>query len=400
MHAPGPASNTQRNVYVFGVTSFFNDIATEMAYWVLPAFVVSLGGGPAALGVIEGIAESVAALGQLFSGYLTDRITHRKPLVVAGYFAANVVKPFLAISTQWWHILLVRFSDRMAKGLRATPRDVILAGSVPKEKIGSAYGLLQSMDSAGAVLGPLLALFILSRSGNVRTVFWWAAAPGALAFLVVLLAKEVRTGKASVAPGKASATAAVNLPARFYYMLLAVLIFSLGNSSDMFLVLRAQQSGISLKFAPLLGLVFNLTYTLASWPAGWFSDRFSKPAIAASGYLVFAATYFVFAKAPSHAALWIMMSCYGFYYALTSPVLRALVVETVPADSRGRAFGIFYFVTSITALLASLITGELWKHFGPELPFSLSALLALIAAAMLFAAFVKSPRSNRQRVTA
>jgi MFS family permease len=399
MHAPGPAPNTQRNVYVFGVTSFFNDIATEMAYWVLPAFVVSLGGGPAALGVIEGIAESVAALGQLFSGYLTDRITHRKPLVIAGYFAANVVKPFLAISTQWWHILLIRFSDRMAKGLRATPRDVILAGSVPKEKIGSAYGLLQSMDSAGAVLGPLLALFILSRSGNVRTVFWWAAAPGALAFLVVLLAKEVRTRKASAASGEHRSTA-VHLPARFFYMLFAVLIFSLGNSSDMFLVLRAQQSGISLKFAPLLGLVFNLTYTLASWPAGWFSDRFSKPAIAASGYLVFAATYFVFAKAPSHAALWIMMACYGFYYALTSPVLRALVVETVPADSRGRAFGIFYFVTSITALLASVITGELWKHFGPELPFSLSALLALIAAAMLFAAFLKSPSNNKESVTA
>jgi MFS family permease len=395
MHAPGPAPNAQRNVYIFGATSFFNDIATEMAYWVLPAFVVSLGGGPAALGVIEGIAESVAALGQLFSGYLTDRMTHRKPLVVAGYFAANVVKPFLAISTHWWHILLVRFSDRMAKGLRATPRDVMLAGSVPKSQIGSAYGLLQSMDSAGAVIGPLLALFILSRSGNVRTVFWWAAAPGALAFLAVLLAKEVRTVKASGRPDSPASTAA-HLPARFYYMLLAVLIFSLGNSSDMFLVLRAQQSGISLKFAPLLGLVFNLTYTLASWPAGWFSDRFSKPAIAVSGYVVFAATYFVFAKAPSHAALWIMMSCYGFYYALTSPVLRALVVETVPADSRGRAFGIFYFVTSITALLASLITGELWKHFGPELPFSLSALLALIAAAMLFAAFLKSPRNSKE----
>jgi MFS family permease len=169
-------------------------------------------------------------------------------------------------------------------------------------------------------------------------------------------------------------------------MLAAVLVFSLGNSSDAFLVLRAQQAGIGAAFAPLLGLVFNVTYTLGAWPAGWLSDRRSKPVIAAIGYLVFAATYAVFASAPSRAALWGMMAMYGLYYALTSPVLRALVVETVSPESRGRAFGIFYFSSSIAALLSSVLTGTLWKMFGPALPFYLSSALAVVGAAMLLAA--------------
>ena len=174
-----------RNIYAFGITSFLNDTATEMAYWVLPAFLVSLGAGPAQLGLIEGVAESVASFAKLFSGYLTDRIGRRKPLVVAGYAVANAVKPLLALATAWWHILLIRFSDRLAKGVRGAPRDVMVAESVPKEKLGSAYGLIQSMDSAGAIAGPLAALVLLARFG-IRGVFWAAAIPGALCVMVAL----------------------------------------------------------------------------------------------------------------------------------------------------------------------------------------------------------------------
>ncbi len=174
-----------RNIYAFGITSFLNDTATEMAYWVLPAFLVSLGAGPAQLGLIEGVAESVASFAKLFSGYLTDRIGRRKPLVVAGYAVANAVKPLLALATAWWHILLIRFSDRLAKGVRGAPRDVMVAESVPKEKLGSAYGLIQSMDSAGAIAGPLAALILLARYG-IRGVFWAAAIPGALCVMVAL----------------------------------------------------------------------------------------------------------------------------------------------------------------------------------------------------------------------
>src|SRR5258707_8017242 len=178
-------SPSARNIYAFGATSFLNDTASEMAYWVLPAFLVSLGAGPAQLGLIEGLAESVASFANLFSGYLTDRVDRRKPLVVAGYFVANAVKPLLAVVTAWGHILLIRFSDRLAKGVRGAPRDVMVAESVPKQRLGAAYGLIQSMDSAGALVGPLAALLLVAHYG-IRGVFLAAAVPGALAVLVAI----------------------------------------------------------------------------------------------------------------------------------------------------------------------------------------------------------------------
>src|SRR5258708_37735595 len=180
-----PQPSSARDIYAFGTPSFRNDTASEMAYWVLPAFLASLGAGPAQLGLIEGVAESVASFAKLFSGYLTDRIERRKPLVVAGYFVGNAVKPLLAVAGAWWHILLIRFSDRLAKGVRGAPRDVMVAESVPKERLGSAYGLIQSMDSAGAIAGPLAALVLLARYG-IRGVFWAAAVPGALCVMVAL----------------------------------------------------------------------------------------------------------------------------------------------------------------------------------------------------------------------
>jgi MFS family permease len=386
-----------RNIYAFGVTSFLNDTATEMAYWVLPAFLASLGAGPAQLGLIEGVAESVASFAKLFSGYLTDRIDRRKPVVVAGYFVANAVKPILAIATAWWHILIIRFTDRLAKGVRGAPRDVMVAEAVPKNQLGSAYGLIQSLDSAGAIAGPLAALVLLARYG-IRSVFWAAAVPGALCVLVALLGiRETKrprekdaAARTSAKPGAASkkmsseeAGQSLHLPASFYFVIVAVTLFSLGNSSDMFLVLRAQNVGIRVALAPLLGLVFNITYTLASWPAGWFSDRVSRRLVGSVGYVIFAAVYFVFGRAPSTLAIWIAMAVYGFYNALTQPVLKALVVESVAEHVRGRALGIYFFATSVATLAASLITGELWKHYGAAIPFYFSAALALVAAGLL-----------------
>src|SRR5260221_5033793 len=199
---PPPTAAQRSNVYVFGASSFLNDTASEMAYWVLPAFLASLGVGPEKLGVIEGIAESVASFAKLFSGYLADRLPRRKPLVVVGYLVANAVKPALAMVTSWWHVLFIRFADRLAKGVRGAPRDVMLAESVPSEKVGSAFGLLQSMDSAGAIAGPLLALWIL-RGHDVRTVFWLAGIPGGLTVLIAWLGiREVRMTRAPEARAK------------------------------------------------------------------------------------------------------------------------------------------------------------------------------------------------------
>lgn len=389
--------STDRNIYVFGITSFLNDTATEMAYWVLPAFLASLGAGPAQLGLIEGVAESVASFAKLFSGYLTDRIERRKPVVVAGYAVANAVKPLLAVVTAWPQILAIRFADRLAKGVRGAPRDVMVAESVPKNRLGSAYGLIQSMDSAGAIAGPLAALVLLARFG-IRSVFWAAAVPGALCVLVALLGiRETKRQPKKIAADLTTANARsdisdhrenrsiekITLPASFYLVLVAVTLFSIGNSSDMFLVLRAQNVGIAVALAPLLGLIFNITYTLASWPAGWFSDRVSRRLVGSVGYVIFAVVYFIFGRASSTLTIWIAMAVYGFYYALTQPVLKALVVETVGENVRGRALGIYFFVTSVATLAASLITGELWKHYGAAIPFYFSAGMALVAAGLL-----------------
>jgi MFS family permease len=404
------SQSTPRNIYAFGVTSFLNDTASEMAYWVLPAFLASLGAGPAQLGIIEGVAESVASFAKLFSGYVTDKVTQRKPIVVGGYIVANAVKPLLALVSSWWQILGIRFSDRFAKGIRGTARDVMVAESVDKSALGSAYGLIQAMDSAGAIAGPLLALAIIGRFG-MRGVFASAAVPGALCVIVAWVGiREARRGKnggglelpraqegaelRSAWTGETPVPTLTSrphtgwlprLPGGFYYVLVVVTLFSLGNSSDMFLVLRAGNIGIPASRAPLLGLVFNITFTLASWPAGKFSDRFSRSAIAAAGYFVFAVVYFVFALAPSQAAIWMTMAFYGLFYALTNPVLKALVVESVEGDVRGRALGIFSFLTSVTTLLSSVITGALWKAYGPAVPFYFSAGIAAASAAALLA---------------
>ena len=403
---PFPES-TPRNVYVFGLTSFLNDTASEMAYWVLPAFLASLGAGPAQLGIIEGIAESVASFAKLFSGYVTDKVSHRKPIVVGGYLVANAVKPLLALVSSWWQILGIRFSDRFAKGVRGTARDVMVADSVDKSALGSAYGLIQSMDSAGAIAGPLLALAIIGRFG-MRGVFASAAIPGALCVIVAWVGiREVHRAKDSLVERRASPRACPErsrrvqaerssvaparfewlpkLPLAFYYVLAVVTLFSLGNSSDMFLVLRAGNIGIPASRAPLLGLVFNVMFTLLSWPAGHFSDRFSRSAIAAAGFFVFAIVYFVFALAPSQLAIWLTMAFYGLFYALTNPVLKALVVESVAGDVRGRALGIYSFLTSVTTLLSSVITGALWKVYGPAVPFYFSAGIAAVSAVALLA---------------
>lgn len=400
-----------------------------MAYWVLPAFLGTLGAGPEQLGLIEGIAESVASFAKLYSGRLADKLPRRKPMVVAGYAVANLAKPLLATVTSWWQVLFIRFSDRLAKGVRGAPRDVLVAESVANEHAGSAFGLLQAMDSAGAILGPLSALLLLHYGFDLRHIFLFAAIPGGLAIVVVtLFARETKKQDAGSrkqeAGGRAdlrsaqthelssrakpaaadesrdlgfqspdhTITQSRKLPRSFYFVLAALAIFSIGNSSDMFLVLRAQNAGVAASFAPLLGLVFNIVYTATSWPAGKLADRFSKNALAAAGFLVFAIVYFVFAADPARIAIWIAIGFYGLYYSLTQPVLKALVSNTVAPEHRGRAFGLFYFVTSVAALFASLLTGWLWKRFSPATPFYLSAALAFAAAIMLFVA----PRARRR----
>jgi MFS family permease len=455
------AGRLPRNVWALSWVSFFNDTSTEMSYWLLPQFLVGvLGAGPMVFGLIEGAAETVSSFGRLLSGWLSDRYRMRKPLVAAGYTAANVVKPFLAVATTWGQVFWIRFTDRAAKGFRGAPRDALLADSVSQAHRGSAFGLRQAMDTAGALLGPLAALALLPVfSGKVRTVFWLAAIPGAVAILLAWLAvSEVRPadgakiphqhrkGGASAPPcqgpqdyslsrgpdsplanglsglrdrkGAGAAPSAglkprpsdlmaqtaergqesriaphgqasldhVNWNRTLVVMLVAVGLFSLGNSSDLFLILRAQNLGVRAALAPALGLLFNLVYTSLSWPAGKLSDRVPRRILVVLGYFIYAAVYLGFALSRGPRLAWILFAVYGTYYATTEGVLRAWIADLVPSASRGSIYGVFNWLAGVAAFPASLLAGWLWRHYSPATPFFASAGFSFMAAAMLLLA--------------
>ena len=381
-----PRTPFPRNVRILGWTAFLNDAATEMSYWLLPQFLVGvLGAGPMVFGLIEGAAETVSSVGRLISGFLSDHWRRRKPLAAMGYTVANLAKPLLAIAPSWQWVFWIRFLDRAAKGFRAAPRDALIADSVPAGQRGAAFGFRQAMDSAGAMAGPLAAIVLLSHfAGDVRKVFWAAAIPGALSILLVWFGvREVRPALPAT-PAPRSFRSFWRMPnRRLSLMLVAVGLFSFANSSDLFLILRAQNLGVRPELAPVLGLLFNLFYTLLSWPAGRLSDRFSRRGFMMGGYLIYAGVYYGFARAESASAAWLLMPFYGLYYAMTEGVLKAWISDLVPSESRASVFGVFHWVAGFTAFPASLVAGWLWQTYSPSTPFYVSAGLATLAALLL-----------------
>jgi MFS family permease len=382
-----PSPDLSRNVRALGWVAFFNDTATEMSYWLLPQFLVSvLGAGPMVFGLMEGAAETVASVGRLFSGVLSDRWRRRKPLAAAGYTIANLAKPLLALAQSWGQVFWIRFADRAAKGFRAAPRDALIAESVPPEKRGAAFGFRQAMDSAGAIAGPLSAVLLLPFFlGDVRKVFWAASLPGLASILLAwFVVREIRPPAPSPGAPRPGLFNALRTGApRLILILVAVAMFSLGNSSDLFLILRAQNLGVRPELAPLLGLVFNAIYTAMSWPAGRLSDLVPRRALVVTGYLVYAGVYFGFASSHSALAVWILMPLYGLYYALTEGVMKAWISDLIPSPSRASVFGVFNWVVGVTAFPASLLAGWLWQHYSPATPFYFSAALSFLAAILL-----------------
>lgn len=381
------SSDLPRNVRALGWVAFFNDTATEMSYWLLPQFMVSvLGAGPMVFGLMEGAAETVASFGRLISGFLSDRLRRRKPLAAVGYTVANLAKPLLALAETWGQVFWIRFADRAAKGFRGAPRDALIADSVRPEERGAAFGFRQSMDSAGAIVGPLAAVLLLPLFlGNVRQVFWAASVPGLASVLLAwFMVREIRPAApppSSPRPGKLDSFRKNNR--RLTLVLAAVALFSLGNSSDLFLILRAQNLGVQAELAPMLGLIFNVVYTVLSWPAGKLSDRIPRRALVVLGYLIYSGVYFGFARSHTAQAVWLLMPLYGLYYALTEGVLKAWISDFVPSHSRASVFGLFNWVMGVTALPASLLAGWLWQHYSPAAPFYFSGGLAFFAAILL-----------------
>ena len=377
-----------RNVKAFAAVSFLTDVSSEMIYPLLPVFVTTvLGAGAGAVGTIEGIAESTASLLKLASGWWSDRV-RRKPLVLFGYGLAAVARPLMAMAGSAGQVLAVRMADRVGKGVRSSPRDALIADVVEPSQRGRAFGVHRAADNAGAVLGPLIAWALLQPMAMpVRFVMWWAAVPGALA--VVVIAVWVREGarsaaRVSVPPISAGAKPMLAPPATInveYWRYLAVLLlFTLGNSSDAFLLLRATQLGVPVALIPVLWACLSVVKSASSIPGGTLSDRVGRKPLIVGGWIVYSIVYILLAKANAAWQLWVLFAVYGVYFGLTEGVEKAMVADLVPAERRGAAYGWYNFTVGLGALPASVLFGVVWERWGAAAAFQMGAVIAALAA--------------------
>lgn len=390
-------SSLPRVVVWLGIVSLLTDVGTELIYPLLPLFLSDVLHAPRTfIGAVEGAAEATASLLKLVSGRLTDRAHRRKPLTVLGYGISSVVRPLIGLATQPWHVLVARVGDRVGKGLRTSPRDALLADAAPAEVRGRAYGFHQAMDNAGAIVGPVAATVLLAVGVGLRSVFWLAAIPGALAMAALIFG--VREPEPSATAKASSTMAPMDRDAKVSLTkyLVAVALFGLGNSSDAFLLLRAQQCGVAVRWVPMLWMAHNATKAALSTWGGALSDRVGRRGVIIAGWSVYALVYLGFGLAARQWHVWALFVGYGLYYALVEGTQRALVADLAPAGARGRAFGWYNAVVGIVALPASLSFGLLADRYGALVPFTASALLAA-AASLWLAAVVPSPSPAMQR---
>jgi len=381
-----------KNVLFLGVVSALTDVSSEMLYPVLPLFLTRTLRAPmTAVGLIEGAAEAVASLCKAASGVWSDRARRRKPFVVWGYGLSAASKPLLALAGAWPMVLVCRCLDRLGKGVRTSPRDALLAASVEPRHWGRAYGFHRAMDTAGAVVGPLVAVVLMSVFGwGFRSIFLAAAVPAALGVLVLALFVEEKPAARPDAPSAQAAAAfrplqraAVALSPDLKRFLLIYGVFALGNSSDAFLLLKAAQGGLSPAAVVLAYVLYNAVYALAATPAGMAADRLGRTRTVAAGLAVFAVTYLGFALVQRPGEYWILFAVYGFYGALTESSLKAAVAQRCAAQSRATAMGVFQGAVGVLAFVASLAAGWLWSHVSVAAPFYLGAACAAAAVPAL-----------------
>ncbi|TKJ29260.1 MAG: MFS transporter [Chloroflexi bacterium B3_Chlor] len=399
--APSQASHgwrrVPRNVWVLSITSYLTDVSSEMIVSLLPLFLANvLGAGTSVIGLIEGLAETTASVLKVFSGWLSDKLGQRKWLTVAGYGLSTLVKPFLYFATTWSWVLGVRFADRVGKGIRTAPRDALIADSIDETQRGLSFGLHRAMDTAGAFTGLLIAaavIWAIQAGGGIlqrvtfQTVVLVSIVPAAVAVLV--LAFGARDMPRRREPARAPSLTLGGFDARYRGFLVILVVFTLGNSSDAFLILRAQERGLSVLAVMGALLTLNLVYSLVSSPAGVLSDRIGRRRLMVGGWLIYGLAYLGFGLASAGWQIWLLYALYGVYYGMTEGVARALVADMVRPEEHGTAYGVYNAIVGVTAFPASLIAGLLWQGlgpwqgFGPAAPFLFGAGLALVAALLM-----------------
>jgi MFS family permease len=363
-----------KNVVLLGVVSLLTDASTEMIVPLLPAFLGTLGAGALALGWIEGLADAVASLLKIVSGRWSDRLGRRKPIVVAGYGISSLVRPLIALAVTSTHVLAVRVVDRIGKGLRTSPRDALIAASVGEAQRGAAFGLHRALDHAGAVIGPLAAFALLTFwSQDLRTLFWWSALPGAASMLVLILVRD----RADPTPARDDAPTG-----NLLVLLFPLAIFTLGNASDVFLLLRAGET-TSLRYLPLLWIGLHLVKMASAFVCGRLADRYGRVRLIACGWIYYAAIYAGFAFTQDKHQIWALLLAYGVFHGLTEGAERALVARLAPSARWGAAFGWYHLTLGALGLAANVMFGAVWQQFGSEAAFLMGASLAVVAAIAL-----------------
>jgi MFS family permease len=374
--------NLPKTVWLLGLVSLFNDSASELLYPLVPLYLSAvLMAGPKALGIIEGIAEATSSVLKLFSGVLTDKTRSAKPWVVGGYTLAALSRPLMSLASSWPIVLALRFSDRVGKGLRSSPRDALLAKATPADQRGLAFGVHRSMDNAGAVIGPLLAAWLLTSHVPLKEIFMWAAIPGAI---TVLLALSIKEAPVEVELKKPFSWTMEGFPPVYKRYLLTMALFTLGNSSNMFLLLRAKDMGLPTAMVPVLWAITSASAMLLSTPLSSLSDRVGRSRLIIVGWVIYGLFYLLLGLNGHHLwLLWPLFAFYGVFMAATEGAEKALVADIAPKEMLGTAYGWFNLTTGIMLLPASMIFGWLWQTISPEVAFGFSASCAILAAIML-----------------
>lgn len=383
-----------RNVIVLGVVSLLTDISSEMLYPVIPVFLTVVLHAPMTIvGLIEGAAESLASVLKMVYGWLSDRSARRKPFVVGGYGLSAISKPLMAAAGTWPLVLAARLLDRTGKGMRTGPRDALIAASCDESSRGKAFGLHRAMDTAGAVAGPLLALVLWTTLKiEIRWLFMIAFVPAALGVMALGLVRAESAPAKTSTPALSAGRPRLSKELKRFVALYGV--FALGNSSDVFLLLRAREAGLGDQGMLMVYVFYNLVYALAATPAGWLSDRLNRRTILSGGLTVFALVYLGFALDPPPHLIWILFALYGLYGAATEGVAKAQVADLSLPGNRGTAMGLFHSITGLLAFVASLAAGGLWQYVGPWAPFILGAAGALTSAALLILLPPATPRTS------